>query len=224
MNKLRNMTSHALLEMESLLDERRRALRLLNLDEESNSATWRLDEKIIESLKAAAQSIVDAKTSAASKDNEKEELEGLIRQLRETGENTLLGKDKEVLKYQDQVASANAEVEQQDMTVKRLRLRCKEAEEELDEWKERCEILERGKRLCYIYQRDGARTALDGDSSATASSGSLRPMGAIPKSQKAGTIRETPSGSVRPKTKKKSARKSAVAVSSKGRVTSEYQR
>ena len=231
------MTSHALLEMESLLEQRRRALRLLNLDEKSNSVSWRMDEKIQEALKAAAQSIVDAKTATAGKENENEELERRIRQLKDARKEELQGLDKEVLRYKDEVALLDTKLERQDAIVEKLRSRDRDLNAELDEWKTRCEELERSKRLSQLYQREGVHVGQDDHSSeATTSSGRLKSSGVTPRSQpsatprgatgvtlrsqRSGPPRDTPGGSVRTKSKKKSVRKSTGAGSSAGRVTS----
>ena len=55
----------------------------------------------------------------------------------------------------------DVEVYRHDMSVERRRRRCLDASEELDEWKKRCEILAKGKRLVYMYQRYGAQSGTD---------------------------------------------------------------
>jgi len=184
------MTSHALLEMESVLEERRRALRLLNLDEKSNSVSWRMDEKIEEALQAAAQSIVDAKNATAGKETENEELERRIRQLKNARKEELQGLDKEVLRYKDEVAQLDTKLEQREAIVEKLRSRDRDLNAELEEWKTRCDELERSKRLSYLYQRDGAHVGPDDHSSeATTSTGRLKSSGITPRSQSSATPR-----------------------------------
>ena len=203
------MASFALLEMESLLEERRRVVRLLHLDEESNSVRWRLDMEINRALQAAAQSTVDSRSSAEVKCNETDELKRLIRELRSTRYEDLLGKDKEVLQLQDDMAQMDVEVYRHDMSVDRLRHQCLDANEELDEWKERCEILAKGKRLAYMYQRYGAQPGTD---RYTASFASIASMFASPSTERTCTPRETPNASTCPKSQKKSTRKFVQSV------------
>ena len=215
-DKLFNMTSLALLEMESLLEERRRVLRLLNLNEEGNSVRWRLDEEIKRALQAAAQSTVSSRSTAEVKRNETEELMHLIGELRATRDEDLLGKDRDVLQLQDELANMDVEVYRQDMSVERLRRRCLDASEELDEWKERCAILAKGKRLVYMYQRYGAQSNTD---LYTVSLGSV--ASTSPRTDRACMLREAASASARPRSKKMTTRKSAISASPGRRATSE---
>ena len=205
--------------MESLLEERRRVLRLLNLNEEGNSVRWRLDTEIKRALQAAAKSTVSSRSTAEVKGNETEELRRLIGELRATRDGTLLGKDRKVLQLQDELANMDVEVYRQDMSVERLRRRCLDANEELDEWKKRCEILAKGKRLVYMYQRYGAQSGTD---LYTASLGSV--ASTSPRTDIAYMPREAASARARPRSKNMSTRKSAISASPVKRVTSEILR
>ena len=218
-DKLLNMTSLALLEVESLLEERRRVLRLPNLNEEGNSVRWRLDTEIKRALQAAAQSTVSSRSTAEVKRNETEELRRLIGELRATLDGYLRSKDRKVLQLQDELANVDVDVYREDMRVERLRRRCLDANEELNEWKKRCKILAKGKRLVYMYQRYGPQSGTD---LYTASFGSV--ASPSPRTERACMPREAASAGARPRSRKMSTRKSAISASPVRRVTSEILR